>query len=86
MGGDVLGLRAANATRCREGLALRCASLLLLPIDGLRATTSAAAGARAAMGRVYGEEGAGISCKRVSGDGVAVADAVAAGGGGLVAV
>lgn len=63
-----------------------CASLLLLPIDGLRATASAAAGARAAVGRGCGGEGAGVSCKRVSGDGVAVAGAVAAGGGGLAVV
>jgi hypothetical protein len=61
-----------------------CASLLL-PILGLRATTRAAAAARAEMRWGCEGDGAGVSCKRVAGDGVGVAAAVAA-GGGLVAV
>jgi hypothetical protein len=51
-----------------------------LPIVGLRATARAAATARVAMERGVGVDGAGIACKRVSGDGCE--GGVAAGGGG----
>lgn len=67
----MLGLRAANATRCWEGLALRCASLLL-PIVGLRATARAAAAARVAMGSGSGGDGAGVACKGVSAEMVVI--------------
>jgi hypothetical protein len=77
---DVSSARADNATRCREGLALRSASLLL-PIVGLRATATAAAAARGAVGAGFEVDGAVVACKRGSGDGRAAAVAVAADGG-----
>jgi hypothetical protein len=81
---DVPGGRAANATLWVEAVALRCASLLLPIVGRLRATARGAATAHVAMGRGVGVDGAGIACKRVSGDGCEGEGGVAAlGGGGL---
>lgn len=78
---DVPDVRAANATPCRAGLALRSASLLL-PIVGLRAMATAAATARVAMATGFGvDEEASMACKRAWGDGI---EGGGAAGGGLV--